>query len=284
MSNGGARSRGARPAPGAAVALALLASLGCARVPPPDLSRNPGELLAQVREVQDRILSCRGSARLGVSSPSLSGTLDAWVAAERSGRLRVDVFDFFGNPAATLVAAGGRFSLWDARAGAIYTGDDTPENLARLLPVPLGARELSLIVCGSAPLAGGVAVAAEPGDGVMLLEVAAPGGREVIAVGPGGAVERASFLPGPAGGTPWKAAFSSFRHVGSRRAPLDVELRGGGGELSLRWKDDLEVDGRPEDALFRLDPPAGARVIPLAPGVPPPALELPLRPATPARS
>ncbi len=283
MTGGSARSRGARPALRAAALAALVASIGCARVPPPDLSRNPGELLAQVRDVQDRIRSCRGSARLGVSSTALSGSLDAWVGAERSGRLRVDVFDFFGNPAATLVAAGGRFSLWDARAGAVYTGEDTPENLARLLPVPLGARELALLVCGGAPLAGGVAVAAEPGDGVMLLEVAAPAGRQVIAVGQGAAVERASFLPGPAGGTAWKAAFSSFRHVGGRRAPLDVELRGGGGELSLRWKDDLEVDGRPDDALFRLDPPAGARVIPLAPGEPPPALELPVRPATPAR-
>jgi hypothetical protein len=264
-------------------AAALLAAAGCVRAPPPDLSRNPADLLEQVRRAQAGVTSCRGPGRLGISSPDLSGSLDAWVAAERPGRVRVEVFDFFGNPAAVLVAGGGRFALLDARAGAFYRGEDRPENLARLVPVPLGAKDLAAVLCGGVPILDGKPVSAEPGDGVVLLEIAGEAGRQVIAVGEEASIRSASFLPGPRGGTPWTVSFSVFRHPAGRRFPTEVELRGAGSEIQLRWKDDLEVNGPPDPGLFVLDPPRGARVVDLAPGAPPPPLELPLRPATPAR-
>jgi hypothetical protein len=268
---------------GLAAAAAVLAAAGCVRAPPPDLSRNPAELLEQVRRAQSGISSCRGSARLGVSSPDLSGSLEAWVAAERPGRVRVEVFDFFGNPAAVLVAGGGRFALLDARAGAFYRGEDRPESLARLVPVPLGAKDLAAVLCGTVSILDGNAVSAEPGDGVVLLEIAGEAGRQVLAIGEEASIRSASFLPGVRGGTPWSVAFSVFRHPAGRRFPTDVELRGGGSELSLFWKDDLEVNAPADAALFVLEPPRGARVIDLAAGAPPPALDLPIRPATPAR-
>ena len=264
-------------------AILLVLAAGCARVPPPDLSRNPASLLEQVRAAQDRVTACRGSARLAVSSSGLSGSLDAWVAAEKGGRVLVEVFDFFGNPAAVLVAGGGRFALYDARAGALYRGDDTPENLARLVPVPLGARDLASVICGSAPIIDGRAMLAEAGDGVLLLEIAGESGRQVLAIGEGGAVQDASFLPGARAGTPWRAAFSAFGRLDGRRFPRDVDLRGRGAEVSLRWKDDLEVNLPPEGSLFHLDPPRGARVVELAAGARPPPLDLPIHPTTPSR-
>jgi hypothetical protein len=267
----------------AAAAVTLVLGAGCARVPPPDLSRNPAELLAQVRAAQEGVTTCRGSARLAVSSPDLSGSLDAWMAAEKGGRVRVELFDFFGNPAAVLVAGGGRFALYDARAGALYRGEDTPENLARLVPVPIGARDLAAVICGSAPLIEGSPVLAEPGDGVLLLEVAGPGGREILAVGEGAAATRAKYLPVSGSGAPWSVSFSVFRHVAGRRVPRDVELSGGGAEVSLHWKDDLEVNRSPEASLFQLETPRGARVVDLAPGARPPPIELPIHPTTPSR-
>jgi hypothetical protein len=38
-----------------------------------------------------------------------------------------------------------------------------------------------------------------------------------------------------------------------------------------------------DDGIFALEPPRGARVVELAPGAGPPALDLPVRPATPGR-
>ena len=261
-------------------ALAALAAAACGRAPPPDLSRNPAALLAEVREAQGRVTSCSGPARVTVSAPGLGGSLDAWLAAALPGKVRIEVFDFFGNPAAVLVAGGDRFALYDPRAGVVYRGDDTRENLARLLPVPLGARELARVVCGSAPILDGSAVSVEPGDGVLLLEIAGADGREVLAVGDGATVRSAAYLPGPRGGVAWKVAFSVFRHAGGALVPTEVELRGGGSEVGLRWKDDREVNGVADDALFRLETPRGARVAELAPGAAPPRVELPIRPAT----
>jgi hypothetical protein len=266
-----------------AAALLVAVSAACARVPPPDLSRNPAELLVQVRGALDPVRSCRGAVRLSLSSPGQSGSLDAWVAAEKAGRLRVEVMDFFGNPAAVLVAGGGRFALYDARAGVVHVGADPPENLARILPVPLGAREVASVACGAPPLLAGQAVAAEPGDGVVLLELAGPEGRQVLEVGDGASVRKATFLPGPRGGTPWTATFSVFRHPGGRLFPTEVDLRGGGAEIGLRWRDDLEVNPAADDAIFTLDPPRGARVVELEPGTAPPVVDLPVRPATPGR-
>ncbi len=263
-----------------AAALAALLAAACGRAPPPDLSRNPADLLAQVRDAQARVASCRGPARVAVSSPQLGGSLDAWIAAALPAKVRIEIFDFFGNPAAVLAASGGRFALYDPRQGVVYRGDDTRENLARLLPVPLGARELARVVCGSAPILDGRAVAVEDGDGVLLLEVAGADGREILAVGEGATVRSAAYLPGPRGGVPWKAAFSVFRHTAGAFVPTEIELRGGGSEVGLRWKDEREVNGPPDDALFRLATPRGARVVELAPGAAPPPVELPIRPAT----
>jgi hypothetical protein len=262
---------------------ALFLAAGCVRAPPPDLSRDPAALLAQVRDAQAGLTSCKGGGRLGISSPDLSGTLDAWVAAELPGRLRVEVFDFFGNPVAVLVAGGGRFSLLDVRERVLYRGEDRPESLGRLVPVPLGARELASALCGTVPILDGTPVAAEPGDGAVLLEIAGAGGRQVLAVGEEAAIQSASLLPGARGGTGWRAGFSDFRRAGGRRFPTEVELRGGGAGLSFRWGDDLEVNAGAGEAAFVLQPPRGVRVVELAPGSHPPALDLPLRPATPAR-
>ena len=193
------------------------------------------------------------------------------------------MFDFFGNPAAVLVAGGGRFALLDARAGTFHRGDDTPENLARLLPVPLGARELARVICGSAPILDGEPVAAEPGDGVVLLEIAGPAGRQVLGVGEGASIVSASFLPGARGGTAWKAAFSVFRHPGGRRFPTEVELRGGGAEIGLRWKDDLEVNGAPGRRALHPRAPARRPGDRARPGAGPPPIDLPIRPATQGR-
>src|SRR5919206_1703517 len=112
--------RGARCAAPLA-ALVLLA--GCPRVPPRDLSRDPADLAAQVRAAQQRVRAVRGSARVAITSREVSGTVNELVAAEAPDRVRLETVDFFGNPAALLVAGGGRFAFLDGRANLLYRGD-----------------------------------------------------------------------------------------------------------------------------------------------------------------
>jgi outer membrane lipoprotein-sorting protein len=272
------RARGHTPA----LVAAGVALASCVRVPPPDLSADPQELLAQVERHQAGLRSVSGSARISVDAPGLRGRARALVAAERPGRIRMELLDFLGNPAATLVASDGRFILFDARRASWYRGEATAENLARLLPVPLSAEDLAAVLCGAAPLLPGRAVAAGPGRGSMRLEIAAGPLEQTLEVGPGAAVirsrigRRAEGRLEPVG---CRISFDRLRSRGGTPFPTELKLEAEGGRsaVELDWGEDLAVNGPLPEGLFRLEPPPGARVQDLPAGAAPP-VELPLAP------
>jgi hypothetical protein len=247
---------------------ALLALAAChPRRPPPDLSLDPAALLAEVKAAQDRVVSVQGRARVGLDGPGGAGGGEQFLAAERPGRLRVEAHDFFGNVVAVLVVEDGRLALFDARQGIFQRGAATPANLARLVPVPLPAEALVTLLCGSAPLLDGAAVAAEPGDGLVLLTLRQGDLVQRLEVGPGAVLlaSRVRRLTSagevPAG---LDAEFSVHRTRAGQRLPTDLSARSteAGVALTLHWRD-LEVNGPVDPALFRLSPPAGARVVDL---------------------
>jgi hypothetical protein len=264
--------------PGRAAALLALA-LGCVRAPPPDLSADPAELLAAVRAREARVLRVAGSARLRLESPEGSGTLDALAAAERPDRLRLELLDFFGGPVALLVAAGGRFAFLDARSGVWYRGAATPENLSRVVSLRLSVEELAAAACGSPLLVDGGPRSARPGDGVMELVLGGEGLEQRLEVGAGAAVESSRIVRrgpgGPAEPVGPDLDFASFRWLGGLRVPGTVRLAQGARQAELRWKGDLTVNAPADPALFAVAVPAGARVVELPAGTPPPRLVLP---------
>jgi hypothetical protein len=266
-------ARAGRPGRAALAALAAALAAGCApRVPPPDLSLEPAALLAQVRAAQASPRSVRGEARLSVKSASASGSAAELVAAERPDRLRLATLDFFGNPVAVLTARDGAFGLWDAKERVYYRGEATAENLARLLPLPIPAADLAVLLCGAAPIPDDArALRAEAGRGFVTLELEAGGALLRVRVGPGARVERFE-REGPGGyavrferfgaaagaaSFPWAAALSSHDKTVS---------------LDLSWEE-VEVDVALDPGTFRLDPPRGARVVEAGNGAPPPPFE-----------
>jgi len=258
-----------------------LALLGCPRAPPPDLSADPAELLAAVRAHHGKVTRVQGSARLTVDAPGARGTMEALAAAEAPDRLRIEVLDFFGAPAAALVAAGGSFVFFDARRGTWYRGPATPENVSHFLPVALPPEELAAVLLGAPPLLPGPAVSAEPGRGVMHLALASGDLIQRLEVGAEAAVEASRVRRRTAAGEEphgYDLSFSRFRHREGQRFPGEVRLdaRAAGARLALAWREDLVVNGPPDPGLFRLEPPAGARVVDLPAGKAPPPLELPL--------
>lgn len=266
-------------------ALALAAALllaGCPRrAPPPDLSADAEALRAQVVAAQDRVRSCAGDARLKVAWTGGPVSLPQYVAAEKPDRLHVETFDFFGNALAVLVARDGRFALYDAREKVYYRGPATPENLARLVPLPLPAEDLVTLLCGSAPLLDAPAVLAEPGSGFMGLDLAGRGRRQSLAIGAGAAILRSERTGGVPGAPDYVATFSGHRTRGGVPFPTTLALTATSPEveLELRWKD-VEVNAELDAALFRLEPPAGARVVELDGAAPGP--RSPFEPADPA--
>ncbi len=255
--------RATRPAL-AALALALA---GCPpRAPPPDLSLDPAELARKVRVAQERTRTVRGEVRVRIESSELSGTVPALVAAQKPDRLLVQTLDFFGNTVAVLAAADGALSLYDARARVLYRGPATPENLARLVPVPLSPAELAAILCGSAPLLDGEAVSAEAGRGHVTLGIAAGARTQTLRVGSGAAVLRSALrVDGAAAKGTYNLAFDGFDRFEGVRFPAEVSLSAEGPRVRMRlgWVD-VEPNAALDPGIFSPPVPRGARIVDLA--------------------
>ncbi|GEJ55859.1 DUF4292 domain-containing protein [Anaeromyxobacter diazotrophicus] len=251
----------------AAALLALLAA--CARVPPPTLARDPSALLDQVRVAQARVQRVRGAAALRIASPSFSGTVTEFIAAEKPDRVHLETLDFFGTPVAVLVAGGGRFAFYDARAKVFYRGEATPRNISRLLPFELPVEELVTILCGSAPLLPGAPLEVGQDDGFLLLTLGLGDVGQRVAVGEEASVGWSRVRKaGPPGARPedlnpgYDLEFRAFADRGGARFPREVKLDApaSGARLQLSWHDDVEVNGALERELFQLAPPPGVRV------------------------
>ena len=228
-----------------------------------------------MRAAQDRVRSVEGRARVGLDGPDGKGGVEQFLAAEKPGRVRVEVYDFFGNVLAVLAVDGGRLALFDAREKVFVQGPATPENVARLVPVALTPEALATLLCGSVPLLDGAAVSAEPGDGVMVLTLRSADREQRLEIGPGAAILSArerrltSALEAPGAPALLDADLSVHRTRGGARVPTDVSARAPQARvaLELHWRE-LTVNAPVDPALFRLAPPAGARIVDLAAAAP----------------
>jgi hypothetical protein len=274
-----------RVATAIAIALAAAALAGAAacvpRAPPPDLSLEPGPLLEQVRAASGAAAArVQGEARLQLEAPGQKGSAPAFVAAERPDRLHVEVLDFFGNPAAVLVAEGGRLAIDDRRARTFYRGSATAEHVARLVRLPLPPERIVSLLLGAPPLEG-EPVSAEPGRGFVTL-VLRDGPRSIeLRVGPRAAVERATYRGEP--GVPdHEVRYERFADLLGGRFPEEVEIVAPGASVrvGIGWKEP-DLTAPTPGALFRMEPPSGARVVDLDAGPAPPLPDLPLAPAAP---
>jgi len=251
-------------------ACSVLLASGCPpRVPPPDLSLDPAQLLTQVREAQAPLQRVQGEARLRLRSPRGSAGVRQFAAAERPDRVHLEELDFFGNPAAVLVAAGGRFWFYDARKKILYRGPATPANLSRLVPLPLSAEDLVSILLGTAPLLdGGQPVQAVPDRARLRLELRRADVTEVLWIGAGAVVERAERqVAGGAGPGSYQVEFSARQERGGGWFPGQISLRSDPAhvQVDLSWTD-VQVNGEIDARLFEPPAPKGAKIVEVGEG------------------
>ena len=131
---------------------ACVGLLGCAGTLRPQHPITDARVALERRDATiEGLHSIRAEARVDQRAKSgrIKGTVLMFV--EDVGRVRFDVMTQFG-PIAILTSDGERFAYSDLREKRYLFGRTCPENIARLLGVPLSAEETARFLLGGTPL------------------------------------------------------------------------------------------------------------------------------------
>jgi hypothetical protein len=134
------------------VVTSLVGFVGCAGTLRPQHPIQDARVALARREATiDGLHSIRAEARVDQRAKAgrIKGTVLMFV--EDTGRVRFDVMTQFG-PIAILSSDGEQFAYSDLREKRYLFGPTCPENIARLLGVPLSAEETARFLLGGTPL------------------------------------------------------------------------------------------------------------------------------------
>jgi outer membrane lipoprotein-sorting protein len=183
--------------------------------------------------------SIRAEARVEQRAQSgrIRGTVLMFV--EDSGRVRFDVMTQFG-PIAILTSDGAQFAYSDLREKRYLYGPTCPQNIARLLGVPLSAEETARFLLGGTPVLSYTNAALVPrDDGHYLLALTdATGAKQQLelSVYPGDEAAAAdkqrlalvrSELWDPSGKSVWRVTYSDHEatQLGGRQLLVPMRVR-----------------------------------------------------------
>jgi hypothetical protein len=131
------------------VVVILLA--GCPRIVRPTFPHTDANVLLRAHDsMRARVTSLRAEARVDQRGHQgrIRGTVLMFV--EKPDRVRFDAMTQFG-PAAILTSDGATFSLTDLRERRFMIGPTCPNNIARLLGIPLSGEDVGRMLLGGAP-------------------------------------------------------------------------------------------------------------------------------------
>jgi outer membrane biogenesis lipoprotein LolB len=252
-------ARGLRLAVGAPL---LAFCIACPHAPPaagPPL--DPVPLLQQLEKAHAEPQTLSASGKTAVDAPENGGRYQIQIVVRRPASLRIAALDPLGNPAALLVADGGRFALLDLRSSVFYRGPSTPENLSRLIPEPLRDEELVALILGALPpLPGARPVEAHrAGDGSVLTLTSGDVRQEVTA-GADLRIEHVRRFRGR--DLWWEVELDDFDDASGQQMPRRLHLSAPGQRIQVELQLKERVWGKPTSpAAFQLNPPRGVKVV-----------------------
>ncbi|MBM4319739.1 MAG: DUF4292 domain-containing protein [Deltaproteobacteria bacterium] len=247
----------------------LLAGLaGCAgcrqRIPLPakaitDPLRLRDALVARYAEVRN----ARGEAKVELFSAEGYTPFSQVLVVERPARLHIEALSPFDAPLGIFTCDGERFQLYDLKEQRFYHGPATPENMARLLPLPLPPTDLVEVLLGSAPLLPApTGVAWDEAAGHYLLMLALPEGQhQVVRLDPRDLTVLSARVETAKGRTIYLLEFDDFAGTPAGRLPrsIHVEMPAAEVDLTLSWKE-REVNVEIPAEAWSQEPPRGARI------------------------
>jgi len=245
-----------------AMALVLALQVACGHAPAPvGPPLDPVALLQQIEKAHAEPQTLSASGRAAVDAPENGGRYQIQIVVRRPASLRIAALDPLGNPAALLVADGGRFALLDLRSNVFYRGPSTPENLSRLIPQPLRDEELVALVLGAMPPlpAARPVEAHRAGDGsVLTLESGEV--RQEISIGADLRIDHVRRFR--RGQLWWEVALDDFDDASGQQMPRQLRLTAPAQRIQVELQLKERVWGKPTSpAAFQLNPPQAVKVV-----------------------
>jgi outer membrane lipoprotein-sorting protein len=254
---------------GRASILLLLSLVSCSRPPvknPADAKPlpAPSEALSMLDAANANRKSMRASGRVTYFGESGRVRLKVVQVVERPARFRFETISPLEQPIDVMTSDGSR--LWLLSKGKLHEGPATPENIARLLPLPLRADEIVDILLGGVPTGrftpSALEAASEP-EGRWLLRLDGQGDErgELVIDPERKVVERATLLRKD-GAVRAKMTYDEFEPVaggGLFATEIKIELPEQSLEVSIKLKE-VEVNVEVSPTLFVIEAPPGVPI------------------------
>lgn len=221
----------------------------------------PMELATRLRERDAALASFQGQGRIDYQGPDGKVRSSNMVVVKAPDKVRID----FRSPFSityTVVSDGTELVAYDRGAKVLYRGTPTPENVGRYTRVPVDVAMLASLVRGLPPVpakAGEGDIGRVP-EGWRWERPLAGGGRLAIVFDPTDLRPVSARLIGSRGAD-FTAYFEEYEVVDG--LPVAHKIRAelpNGGKVELLYST-IWRDREHTDAAFRLDPPAGVRVV-----------------------
>jgi len=221
----------------------------------------PAELTARLRERDVALASFQGQGRIDYEGPDGKVRSSNMVVVKAPDKVRID----FRSPFSltyTVVSDGSALVAYDRGAKVLYRGSPTPENVGRYTRVPVDVAMLASLVRGLPPegaRAGDGDIGRVP-EGWRWERPLTSGGRLAIVFDPVDLRPVSARLIG-SHGADFTAYFEDYEAVDG--IPIAHRIRAelpNGGRVELSYST-IWRDREHTDAAFRLDAPAGVRVV-----------------------
>jgi outer membrane lipoprotein-sorting protein len=249
------------------VLTSILAPLwSCATLAPrppevfPEERRPAQELVQGLVQRNAGLKSLRALADVYYSGSDGKGSFQEVVLVHRPDRLRLETLSPMG-AVLILTASGDEITGFHTREGVFYRGKSSIENLYRFTQIPLAVNEVTAVLMGIPPVAGGGEWKRE---GPAIMRELGGGWKETVTFHPSQLLPIRWQRLDPSGKVEMSARFSDFINTPAGQFPLKIVLEAPTQQrrLAIVYKEpELNVDLA--SALFMQQKPENAREVSL---------------------
>lgn len=235
---------------------------GCAVPAKPPVEPLPAvsaqELLHSLELRAGRFEALQGLGRIRVTVAGRSQSARQVLLVARPDRLRTEVLGPLGQTVLTVAAGEGILTAFLPGEKRFLSGAATPENLQRLIRVPLAPAELVRLMLHDVPLADASAARAEVReDRYVLMLPTAGGSLQTLFLDSRKRLRTAQFERN--GVLLWRAGYDDFRPEDD--LPLSMRLEWPSAETDVELQlSDVKINTTLPAERFRLTPPVGVMV------------------------